>query len=275
MAPLPEREAAMAHGNRKHLYGDRVLLVNSVILQMLLAEVCMSKTPGYVFNELLREIYERLIEEFAETFAPKTEDSVMTRMENAVGDRARLRFPAFDSSTPITLVNVVRAGGEPSYAAFNRLSRLGFTNVHIDTFFAERETDEKGAATGETKISGTKIGSEIAGRAVVITDPMGATGGTPKKVLKVYQDMGLGKPQLVVLLHCIITPEYLWNVVPALEAEGVPFSIMALRVDRGMSDQQLLLTTAPGERLKEERGLNDKKYIVPGGGGFGEIGSGN
>ena len=32
-----------------------------------------------------------------------------------------------------------------------------------------------------------------------------------------------------------------------------------------------VLKTVPGTRWEEERGLNDRHYIVPGGGGFGEI----
>jgi len=32
-----------------------------------------------------------------------------------------------------------------------------------------------------------------------------------------------------------------------------------------------VLATVPGERWDEENGLNDLQYIVPGGGGFGEI----
>ena len=44
----------------------------------------------------------------------------------------------------------------------------------------------------------------------------------------------------------------------------------ALRLDRGLSAPEVL-QTAPGERWDEERGLDDKQYIVPGGGGFGEI----
>jgi hypothetical protein len=41
-------------------------------------------------------------------------------------------------------------------------------------------------------------------------------------------------------------------------------------VDRGLSPSEVL-NCEPGERWSEERGLNDKQYIVPGGGGFGEI----
>jgi tetratricopeptide (TPR) repeat protein len=44
----------------------------------------------------------------------------------------------------------------------------------------------------------------------------------------------------------------------------------ALRLDRGMSPPEVL-TTMPGERWAEESGLDERQYIIPGGGGFGEL----
>jgi hypothetical protein len=41
-------------------------------------------------------------------------------------------------------------------------------------------------------------------------------------------------------------------------------------LDRGLSPTDVL-ATVPGERWAEERGLNDRQYIVPGAGGVGEI----
>ena len=46
--------------------------------------------------------------------------------------------------------------------------------------------------------------------------------------------------------------------------------VYALRLDRGLSDEQVLKMT-PGKNWEAEKGLNEKGYIVPGGGGFGEI----
>ena len=46
--------------------------------------------------------------------------------------------------------------------------------------------------------------------------------------------------------------------------------VYALRLDRGLSPPEVL-QTMPGERWDEERGLTDHHYIVPGGGGLGEI----
>jgi uracil phosphoribosyltransferase len=47
-------------------------------------------------------------------------------------------------------------------------------------------------------------------------------------------------------------------------------TIYALRLDRGLSPQAVL-KAEPGHSWDQERSLNEKLYIVPGGGGFGEI----
>ena len=46
--------------------------------------------------------------------------------------------------------------------------------------------------------------------------------------------------------------------------------VYAVRLDRGLSPPDVL-QTKPGERWDEENGLNELQYIVPGGGGFGEL----
>jgi len=46
--------------------------------------------------------------------------------------------------------------------------------------------------------------------------------------------------------------------------------VYAIRLDRGLSPEAVLSTT-PGERWKEEKGLNSKQYIIPGAGGMGEV----
>jgi hypothetical protein len=46
--------------------------------------------------------------------------------------------------------------------------------------------------------------------------------------------------------------------------------IFAVRLDRGLSAPDVL-RAVPGERWDEENGLDAHDYIVPGGGGFGEL----
>ena len=75
-----------------------------------------------------------------------------------------------------------------------------------------------------------------------------------------------GQPAKCITLHLIVTPEYIRRVHEA----HPDVVIYALRLDRGLSPPDVL-ATIPGTRWDEERGLDDKQYIVPGGGGFGEI----
>jgi uracil phosphoribosyltransferase len=76
----------------------------------------------------------------------------------------------------------------------------------------------------------------------------------------------VGPAKKYIALNLIVTPEYLKNLTSA----HPDVVVYALRVDRGLSSQ-LALNSLPGEFLDQERGLNEKQYIVPGGGGFGEI----
>ena len=75
-----------------------------------------------------------------------------------------------------------------------------------------------------------------------------------------------GKVRKIVNIHLIVTPEYLMKMT----TEHPDVSIYAIRLDRGLSSPDVL-ATVPGTRWADERGLTEHQYIVPGGGGFGEI----
>ena len=75
-----------------------------------------------------------------------------------------------------------------------------------------------------------------------------------------------GTPRKIIALHLIVTPEYLRRMTK----DHPDVVVYAVRLDRGLSPPKVL-GTMPGTRWDEERGLDDHQYIVPGGGGFGEI----
>jgi uracil phosphoribosyltransferase len=137
--------------------------------------------------------------------------------------------------------------------------------VRQDHLVMGRQTDDAGRVTGAA-MYGSKIGGPIDGAVVLIPDPMGATGSTVSKVLAHYRDEVHGKELKVVALHLIVTPEYLRHVTQ----HHPDVLVYALRLDRGLSTPEVL-ATVPGTRWEEERGLTDKHYIVPGGGGLGEV----
>ena len=113
-------------------------------------------------------------------------------------------------------------------------------------------------------ISGHKIGGRVDDAIVLFPDPMGATGGTLVEALDLYKQHG--NPRKVISLHCIVTPEY----IRAVHAKHPDLIVYAIRFDRGLSSEKVL-ASVPGTFWNEEKGLNDQNYIVPGGGGFGEI----
>jgi uracil phosphoribosyltransferase len=113
-------------------------------------------------------------------------------------------------------------------------------------------------------LSGSKIGGSVEGAVLLLPDPMGATGQTTARVLRHYRET-YGRPSRVVALPMIATPEYLRTVLAFEE-----LVVYTARLDRGMSPPGVL-RSLPGSRWDEERGLDEKSYIVPGAGGMGEV----
>ena len=138
--------------------------------------------------------------------------------------------------------------------------------VRQDHLVMSRTTDEEtGQVTGVT-MSMNKVAGDAAGAILIVPDPMGATGGSISAAVDVYKAEGMEPPSKVLLLNLIVTPQYLKKVTTTHpDAE-----VYAVRLDRGMSPPDVL-QTRPGERWDDENGLNDVQYIVPGGGGFGEL----
>lgn len=174
------------------------------------------------------------------------------------------RGPSIDPETPTVSVNLARAGTLPSHICYSTLNYLmNPIKVRQDHISIARTTNERETVTG-SHVSGHKIGGGSEGAIILFPDPMGATGGTLVKAVDLYKKMG--KALKYIALHCIVTPEYLRKI----QLEQPDLIVYALRLDRGLSPQEVL-DTLPGTHWDRERGLNDKQYIVPGGGGFGEI----
>ena len=128
-----------------------------------------------------------------------------------------------------------------------------------------RVVDENEHVIG-SHLGDSKIGGPIDDTIVLFPDPMGATGGSLVEVISHYKNLVAGKARKFVAVHLIVTPEYLKR----LKDEHPDVVIYALRLDRGGSSKEIL-AQKPGLHWEEESGLSDKQYIIPGGGGFGEI----
>jgi len=117
-----------------------------------------------------------------------------------------------------------------------------------------------------SSISGRKIDGDVDDAILLFPDSIGATGGSICTALDAYKTQGMGAPRKVIAAHLIITPEYVKRVT----TQHPGTVIYALRLDRGLSPPEVF-DTVPGTLWERERGLDDRQYIVPGGGGFGEL----
>ncbi len=243
-----------------HHYGPQFHLINNIFLQTLLTELCQEKTTQPHLNRLVKEIYHGLISSTANLLFPQQQQSVKTRMNH------ELRSPGFDPQTKVVSVNLARAGTYPSHICYEFLHWiLPAKNIRQDHIFASRLTNESEQVIG-THLGGYKIGGEVENSFILFPDPMGATGSTIISAIDTYENKIKGVPKKYIALHLVVTPEYLKKVL----THSPKLTVVALRVDRGLSDKKILESPL-GLYWEQEKGLNEKQYIIPGAGGLGEL----
>lgn len=247
----------------QHHYGPQVHLLSDPYLLSHLATLCAEETSQPVINELVTTLYSSLLKIVVNQEFPKKQVQIKTRMA-AYHPEGVFAGPIIDPDVPVVSVNLARAGTLPSHICYNALNYfMNPKTVRQDHVSIGRMTNHEDQVTG-SQVAGHKIGGTIDHSIVLFPDPMGATGSTLIEALHLFKKQG--KAYKYISLHCIVTPEYLRNV----QKHHPDLIVYAIRLDRGLSPAHVLSTT-PGEKWSEERGLNDKHYIVPGGGGFGEI----
>jgi uracil phosphoribosyltransferase len=248
---------------QKHHYGKNVHLLSNPILHSHLARLCSIDTFQPVINELVQTIYSSMLQTVVNQEFPQKRVTTASRMSE-FHPEGFFESPVIDPDTPVACVNLARAGTYPSHICYQALNY--FMNpklVRQDHISIARKTSEDHKVTG-SEVSGHKIGGKVNDAIVLIPDPMGATGGTVVETVNLYRQYGTAKK--CIAIHCIVTPEYLKRVTQAQP----DLIIYAIRLDRGLSSEKVL-KSIPGTYWDEERGLNNQDYIVPGGGGFGEI----
>lgn len=249
----------------KHFYGPQIHIFSQVFLNSILAELCHPKTVQPRINALTQILYSHLLTEVIHNEFPTEHFKEPTRMTESHPNHF-LEGERIKTKQKVVCVNLARAGTYPSHICYEQLHAVIEPSViRQDHIFAARMTNEKSEVIG-THMSSHKIGGDIKDSIVLIPDPMGATGNTIISTMDYYKNHVEGPVRKMIALHLIVTPEYLKKVT-----KHHPDAIIyALRVDRGLSTEQIL-KSEPGKYWDQEKGLNEKDYIVPGAGGFGEI----
>lgn len=248
-----------------HKYGENVHLISTPYLMSLLTHLCHPSIFQPQMHRLMTAIYDSLFENFINRYISKVSITTPTRMQSFHKEGIYCG-EVIDEKTKIVTIDIARAGTFPSHVAFEMFHNfLSHENIRQDHFYMNRKTDEQGRVIG-VDVSGSKIGGGVDQAYVLIPDPMGATGGSMCHVVNHYKKNVQGKAKAFIAFHLIVTPEYLKRV----KTEHPDLIVFAVRLDRGLSSAEVL-NTMPGTHWEKERGLNDIHYIVPGGGGIGEL----
>lgn len=250
----------------EHRYGSNVHLLRDPYLLTLLARLCGPDTVQPEINRLVRDLYALMTARVVAATFPRRRVEMPTRMISSTPHGVYVG-QVVEPATRVVVVDVARAGIVPSMVVYETLNGfLDARGVRQDHVVMSRKTDSTtGAVTGVT-MSSSKVAGDAAGAILIVPDPMGATGSSISAAVDLYKQPGMVPPRSVFLLNLIVTPQYLKRV----RTSHPEAHVFAVRLDRGLSAPEVL-ASVPGERWAEENGLNDHDYIVPGGGGFGEL----
>lgn len=254
-----------------HHYGSFFHWVGDPFHDHLLTDFCSAEVGQPRVMDLAKQMSRYLM---IEAIKSEFQHGLLTRRTrmSEMHSEAIVEAKGVASENRVVVVDLLRAGIIPSQMCFETLHDvLPATRVRQDHVLLNRKTDDSGHVVG-VNVSGEKIGGDVDDALIVIADPMGATGTTLHSVIDIYdrldriQSSWGGKARKFIALHFIVTPEYLKNVSVYQDR----LSVFALRVDRGLSSKAVLKLPF-GQKWSEERGLNERGYIVPGAGGIGEI----
>ncbi|MCA8959547.1 MAG: uracil phosphoribosyltransferase [Planctomycetes bacterium] len=265
MADVAYRAQAVGDHEMAHGYGPNVHIMAQPYLLTQLATLCGPAARQPLINSLIENCYRALLVHVFDREFPRCAVAAPTRMAE-VHPNGVYRGAVIDPATRVVTVNIARAGTFPSHICFHMLNEfLDPGGIRQDHIVMDRLTDSEGRVTG-AGIHGTKIGGDVDGRLVLFPDPMGATGSSLIRAINHYKHELRGSPRKIINVHLIVTPNY----VRAMREAHPDVVIYAIRVDRGTSDPDVL-SSMPGQHWDREDGLNERHYIVPGGGGFGEV----
>jgi uracil phosphoribosyltransferase len=198
------------------------LVVDHPIVRSRLTVMRDKESSNAEFRAALRELATLLVYEATREFAV-ADVAITTPIGPTTGTTL---------ARPPLLVPVLRAGLGMAEAAFNLLpeSQMGFVGLARD-----EETHEPEAYMAS-------LPDSLAGRPVIVLDPMLATGGSLLHCVSLLASRGASD---ITVICALVAPEGLWR----LEQSGLPMRVVTASIDQG---------------------LNDDAYIVPGLGDAGD-----
>jgi len=248
-----------------HEYGEQFHFYSNPYSTTLVSQIGHPQTTQKDLFFYIRKSYEYLLQQMMSYYFPKVIRSVETRMHQST-ERGIYHGHVIDPTLSFCLIDIARAGMIPAQTCFEFLSFFYPTSqLTQDHLFVQRMTNEKGQVTG-AHFHDSKTTKNIDQKILVIPDPMGATGSSMIKVVDHYHKNSKGTPAAICAMHLIVTPEYIQKI----KKECPQLQVFALRLDRGFSTEAAL-KKKPGTLPKEESGLNEIQYIIPGAGGMGEV----
>jgi uracil phosphoribosyltransferase len=249
----------------EHKYGPNVHIVADPVMLTQLAWLCAKETIQPEINRLVASLYGELVRKVVNHVFPRVDVSIPTRMVDHT-PQGIFHGQVIARNTRSVVVNIARAGTLPSQVTYDLLNGiLDPRLVRQDHIIMSRLLGESEQVVG-AGIGGAKIGGDIDDAIVLFPDPMGATGGSLSTAINTYKVKVPGNARRFICINMIVTPEYLKRIT----TEHPDVLVYAIRLDRGLSPPEIF-STVPGAQWDKERGLNERQYIVPGGGGFGEI----
>ena len=249
----------------EHEYGDKVHILANPYMNSILAKIGHPTTFQPTLNQYISITYLFLMEQMINYAFPRKNVCWDTRMKSFT-ERGEYKGQVLDPETRAIVVDLARAGTYPAHLIFDRLNYFfNPEGLRQDHFYLNRKVNDKNEVIG-VDVSGSKIGGDQEDAFVVFPDPMGATGGSLSHCVTHYKNNVGGTAKKYLALHIIVTPEY----IARMQSDHPDVEIFALRLDRGLSDQDVL-DAVPGKSPDKERGLTDTQYIVPGAGGVGEV----
>ena len=237
MDDIQNRNLSRSLAEVEHGYGDRVHLLADPVARSLLARLGSPGLQQPAYGRLVELLYDRLLDAAIIHGFPSERRAVPSRTANHhPGTVVEGEFLA--PRVAVAIGAVARAGTVAGQRCFRRLTELfDPTGIRLDHLFMNRHTSAVGKLPG-VDYHGSKTGGPIDGRILLIPDPIAATGATVRYTLDVFDKEVGGVTARRMALHLVVTPEYLRDVAlaePSLE-------VFTLRVDRGMSDPEVLAT---------------------------------